>query len=157
MTKTTMTDRSVVHSTFTIERTYGVAPSTVFSAFADQETKRRWFAEGEGWQIHEYHNDFRINGREATRLQFRGGPEIVNDTLYQNIVQDERIVSSYTMTVAGTCISVSLSTVELMPANGETRLVYTEQGAYFDGEDSPTQREQGWGRLLDALVNELGR
>jgi uncharacterized protein YndB with AHSA1/START domain len=151
-----MTDRSVVHSTFTIERTYNVSASSVFSAFADQETKRRWFVEGEGWQIHEYHNDFRTGGREGARFQFRGGPEIVNDTLYQNIVHDRRIVFSYTMTVAGNCISASLSTVELMQENGGTRLVYTEQGAYFDGRDGPKQRKQGWGKLLAALTNELG-
>ena len=39
---------SVVHHTSSLARTYPAASSRVFSAFADQATKRRWFAEGEG-------------------------------------------------------------------------------------------------------------
>jgi uncharacterized protein YndB with AHSA1/START domain len=45
---TTANQSSVVHSTFSIERTYPVPPSRVFSPFANQAAKRRWFAEGEG-------------------------------------------------------------------------------------------------------------
>ena len=79
---TTANQSSVVHSTFSIERTYPVTPSRVFSAFANQETKRRWFAEG-------------------------------------------------------------------------TRLVYTEQGAFFDGADKPEGREAGCRELLEKLGEEL--
>jgi hypothetical protein len=39
-----VTPSRVVHSTFAIERTYPVALSRVFAAFADGATKRRWFA-----------------------------------------------------------------------------------------------------------------
>ena len=49
---------TVVHSTFSVERTYPASPSRVFSAFADQATKRRWFAEGEGWEVQEFASDF---------------------------------------------------------------------------------------------------
>jgi uncharacterized protein YndB with AHSA1/START domain len=52
--RTTANQRSVVHSTFSIERTYPVPPSRVFSAFSDQAAKRRWFAEGEGWEVEEF-------------------------------------------------------------------------------------------------------
>jgi hypothetical protein len=37
-----------------------------------------------------------------------------------------------------------------------TRLIFTEQGAYLDGHDTPAQREQGTGALLDTLGAELG-
>jgi hypothetical protein len=33
----------------------------------------------------------------------------------------------------------------------------TEQGAFLDGLDTPDQREQGTGSLLDALGEELQR
>ncbi len=38
-----MTATTVLHSTFTIERTYGVAPAEVFAAWADPRAKARWF------------------------------------------------------------------------------------------------------------------
>ena len=36
-----MTDRSVIHDTFSIERTYPAAPSRVFAAFALGQGQRR--------------------------------------------------------------------------------------------------------------------
>jgi hypothetical protein len=54
-------------------------------------------------------------------------------------------------------ISVSLGTVELKPEGEGTRLTYTEQGAFLDGLDTPEQRQQGTGGLLDALGAELAR
>jgi hypothetical protein len=37
-----------------------------------------------------------------------------------------------------------------------TRLIFTAQRAYLDGHDTPAQREQGTGALLDTLGAELG-
>jgi uncharacterized protein YndB with AHSA1/START domain len=50
---------------------------------------------------------------------------------------------------------VSLASVELFPTQGGTRLVYTEQGQYFDGGDQVLQREIGCGELYDALGEVL--
>jgi uncharacterized protein YndB with AHSA1/START domain len=49
-----MSDRTVVHASFTIERHYPVPPQRVYRAFADEATKRRWFAEGEGWEVERF-------------------------------------------------------------------------------------------------------
>jgi uncharacterized protein YndB with AHSA1/START domain len=94
-----MTERSVAHATFTIERTYDAPPARVFKAFADPAIKRRWFAEGEGWQVEEFKVDFRVGGAETSRFRFRGGELVRNDTVYQDIVPDRRIIIAYTMTV----------------------------------------------------------
>jgi uncharacterized protein YndB with AHSA1/START domain len=77
--------------------------------------------------------------------------------LYQDIVPDERIVYTYDMHLDRARISVSLATVELKPEGGGTRLVFTEQGAFLDGLDTPAEREQGTGSLLGALGEELER
>ncbi len=53
---------SVVHSTFSIERTYPSPPSRVFAAFSDQATKRRWFVEGADVEVEEFTLDFRVGG-----------------------------------------------------------------------------------------------
>ncbi len=52
-------------------------------------------------------------------------------------------------------MTVSITTVELEPADGGTRLVLTEQGAFLDGREEPAWREQGTSDQLDALGKEL--
>ncbi|SRR5712691_7299860 len=79
-----MSISSIVHSTFVIERTYPARAARVFAAFSDPATRRRWFAEGEGWQIDEFNADFRVGGRETSRFRFQGGPEVTNATVYQD-------------------------------------------------------------------------
>jgi len=148
---------SVVHSTFSIERTYPVPPARVFFAFADKESKRRWLVEGEGWEIYEFTSDFRIGGSDVSRFSYRGGPEIRNDTQFQDIVADRRIVFSYRMAIGPTALSASLATVEFVPSGTGTLLTYTEQGAFFDGADSAKGREQGSRGLLEKLAEELQR
>jgi hypothetical protein len=48
-------------------------------------------------------------------------------------------------------ISVSVTTVEFKSADRGTRLIYTEQGIFLDGHDTPEQREHGTKALLDRL------
>ena len=153
-----MTEPSqVIHGSFTVERTYRHAPSKVFFAHADTATKRRWFIEGEGWEVFEHRNDFRVGGEEFSRFRFGDGPEMTNVTQYQDIVPDRRIVISYRMTVAGVNISVSLATIQIDPIPGGCRVTYTEQGAYFDEPNALAMREEGCRELLEALARELDR
>jgi uncharacterized protein YndB with AHSA1/START domain len=152
---TTANQRPVVHSTFSVERTYPSPPARVFAAFSNQETKRRWFAEGEGWEVDEFTLDFRVGGREISRFRFKGGPPMGNDTVYLDIVPDRRIVLAYTMIVGDRRISVSLATVEIAASGQGTRLVYTEQGAFFDGADGIKRREHGCRELFEKLGEEL--
>jgi uncharacterized protein YndB with AHSA1/START domain len=153
-----MTERSVTHSTFRIERSYDDAsPEQVFFAFADKASKRRWFVEGEGWEIDSFEMDFRPGGVESSAFRYQGGPVVTNHTVYQDIVENQRIVFAYSMTVADSRISASLGTIELFPEGGSTRLVYTEQGAFLDGHDNVAQREAGCRKLYEALAVELQR
>lgn len=152
-----MTDRSVTHATFVIERSYSASPAEIFAAFADPARKRRWFAEGEGWQVERFDVDFRIGGHERSRFRHQGGPPISNDTSYQDIVPEQRIVFAYAMRVEDAPLSASLATIEFKPVGAGTRLVYTEQAAFLDGKDQITSREAGWHELLDSLERELQR
>ena len=150
-----MIKRSVTHATFTIERVYDATPARVFDAHADVAAKRRWFAEGEGWEVEEFVSDFRPGGYERSRFRFQGGPPMRNDTVYQDIVPNERIIIAYSMMIGENRISSSLATMEFKPVGSGTRLIFTEQGAYLDGHDNVAQREEGTRGLLETLDKEL--
>jgi uncharacterized protein YndB with AHSA1/START domain len=152
-----MAERRVVHETIVIERTYDCPANRVFAAWRDPATKRRWFAEGEGWRVEEYELDFRVGGREHGRFRRGSGTETRNETVYLDVVPDRRIVMAYTMAIDGAIISASLGTVEFVAVGTGTRLIYTEQGAFFEGEDGPSSRTQGWRGLLESLATTLGR
>src|SRR5919106_5074906 len=139
-----MAERTVVHETIVTEHTYDSPPHRVFAAWRDSATKRDRFAEGEGWRIEEYELDFRVGGREHGRFRRGNGPETRNETIYLDIVPDRRIVMAYTMAVDGAIISASLGTVEFEAIGAGTRLIYTEQGAFFDGADRASSRQQRW-------------
>src|SRR5919198_539904 len=64
----------VVHSTFSVERTYPAPAARVFAAFADPATKRRWLVDGPGVEVDEFTLDFRVGGFERTRFRVGGGP-----------------------------------------------------------------------------------
>ena len=151
-----MTKRSVVHSTFVLERSYDAPPARVFKAFADPAAKARWFGVSEDeLKTGKYQLDFRVGGRETWRGGAKEGPEYRNDTVYRDIVPDERIIFAYDMFRDDNRISVSLATVEIKPAGSGAKLIFTEQGAFLEGYDDPKMRESGWGTLLEARGKEL--
>jgi uncharacterized protein YndB with AHSA1/START domain len=155
--ESTMTKPTVTHATYVIERNYPVSPARTFAAFADPEKKRRWFS-GARTPAGDFEMDFRIGGRERTRSVIDGGPykgtQLTNETVYQDIVPDKRIVFAYSMLLGDRRISASLVTVELIPKGDGTTLIFTDQGAYFEGADGPAMRQQGWEHLIDRLEKE---
>ncbi|MEV6377416.1 SRPBCC family protein [Micromonospora musae] len=145
-----MSHSETAHSTYTLERHYAVPPATVFSAWADPKVKARWFA----GQHAEHDLDFRVGGRERVLGQ-HDGKALTYETLYHDIVPDERIVCSSTLFFDGTLSTLSTTTVEFVSDGDGTRLVFTEQGTYLDGHEQPAWREQGTTAQLDALTAEL--
>ena len=145
-----MTERSVTHATFVLERSYDAPPSRVYAAWADREAKARWFGGSED----AYQMDFSIGGREHNSGTM-GNDTYTYDATFQDIVEDERIVYTYDMHLNGQRISVSVATVEFNPQGDGTQLVFTEQGVFLDGFDDPRMREHGMGSLFEALDKEL--
>lgn len=155
-----MTERSVIHDTFSIERTYPATPSRAFAAFASEEAKTEWGDTGgietpADAEPSEF--DFRVGGRE--RFTVRAGGSLYRyDALYYDIVPDQRIVYSYEMHADGVRISVSVATIEFAKSGDGTTLTWTEQGAYLDGIDGPQApglRREGTAGMLDGLTRYL--
>jgi uncharacterized protein YndB with AHSA1/START domain len=155
-----MTERSSEHATFVIERTYGAAPQRVFAAWASKEAKSAWFGPRESPGIEDalsaHQLDFRTGGEERFAVKTESGDTYTYIARFQDIVNDERIVYTYEMYLNDDRISVSVSTVELLAAEGATALTYTEQGVFLDGHDTAAQREHGTRELLLALGESLG-
>jgi uncharacterized protein YndB with AHSA1/START domain len=141
---------SVTHADFTLERRYPHTPRQTFSAFAEPELRRQWFANPGGWDDAEWALDFRVGGGERNA---GGGRRY--EARFHDIVDGERIVYAYDLFHDGRLISVSLATVELSAHDGGTTLRLTEQGVFFDGAVAAAQREHGTGKLLDALARFL--
>ena len=66
-----MEERSVIHSTFVIERSYPATPERVFTAFADPAKKRRWFVDDRGIGVEGFEMDFRVGGSEHRPISFQ--------------------------------------------------------------------------------------
>ncbi|HMI51138.1 MAG TPA: SRPBCC family protein [Candidatus Saccharimonadales bacterium] len=153
-----MREPSVTHNTFVIERRYATTPERVFAFFADPAKKRRWLGgEAEGFAIESFVPNFQVDSLERWTFRFKGGELIKNDVCYQDIVPQRRIVFVYTMTFGDKRVSSSQTTVELIPTDGGTKLIHTEQGAFFDSVDSARGREEGTRGLLEQLAKELER
>ena len=156
-----MTARSVIHDTFTIERSYPAAPSRVFAAFASAEAKNTWGDTGDlepaDGQAGIAEFDFRAGGRE--RFGFKmAGTNYRYDARYYDIVPDQRIIYAYEMYAGDARISVSVATIEFVKTGEGTTLTVTEQGAYLDGIDgprAPSLRKEGVTEMLENLTGYL--
>jgi uncharacterized protein YndB with AHSA1/START domain len=145
-----MLERNIVHSTFTLERVYPVPVSQVFRAWADPQIKVRWFAGNPA----DYELDFRPGGIERNGV-VHDGKKITWESLYREIIANERIVYTSVLSEDGTVATASLTTVEFVADVGGTKLVLVEAGAYLDGREQPAWREEGTGEWLDALGRHL--
>ena len=151
-----MTERSVSHATFVIERAYPAHPAKVFGAWADVAAKAVWMDDpdfkSDGTEAE---MDFSVGGHERfSGLTPEGGTYRYDATFY-DIVPDRRIVYCYEMYAGDDRMSVSVATVDIVPDGTGTRLIYTEQGVFLDSLDKPEQREEGTAWMLDNLGKYL--
>ena len=146
-----MTDRSIVHGSFTVERKWKAPPAKVFAAWADPALKRQWFGSPDP-DNPKHVFDFKVGGREYNEGPGPGGALFIYDVRYYDIVPDNRIVFAYEMHMDGARISVSVAAIEFRPDGAGTHLVLTEHGAFLDGLDTMEQRRAG----TEFMINQLG-
>ncbi|MDR6551731.1 SRPBCC family protein [Paenibacillus qinlingensis] len=143
-----MSERFAVHNTFVIERIYKASPARVFASWADAQLKAQWFSTPDTF-------DFRVGGEEKSQGGPPDGPVFTYDARYHDIVPNERIVYSYTLDMDEKRMSTSVTTVEFKSEAAGTKLIFTEQGVFLDGHDTPAQREHGTTIMLDMLGKQL--
>jgi uncharacterized protein YndB with AHSA1/START domain len=151
-----MTDRSVNHATFVIERDYPAKPARVFAAWADVKAKEAWMDDPDFKSDgSEAVLDFRIGGHERFSGFAPDGTTYSYDATYYDIVPDRRLVYCYEMYSGDDRMSVSVATVDIVPGDSGTKLTYTEQGVFLDDIDKPEAREEGIAEMLDNLGKYL--
>jgi len=151
-----VTESSVSHATFVIERSYPAHPAKVFGAWADRDARKIWMddpdykSDGTEGQL-----DFRVGGHERFGGLSPEGSTYRYDATYYDIVPDQRIVYCYEMYAGEERMSVSVTTVEIVAEQSGTKLTYTEQGVFLDDIDKPAYREEGTTWMLDNLGKYL--
>ena len=145
-----------IHSSFTIERTFPASPARVFSAFADPAAKAAWFGAPPGGTEYERSLDFRAGGSERLHASHPDGKVSLYVAHIHYIERDRRLVYSYFMEVNDKPMSVSLATMDLISEGKGTRLVYTEQAVYLDGNDGTASRKQGTEWLFGKMGDWAG-
>jgi uncharacterized protein YndB with AHSA1/START domain len=148
----------IVHAAFSIERIIPASPARVFAAFADPALKAKWFHALDGWKPSDVSLDFRKGGRETAAGEVPGEWSSRFEATYHLIEPDAQIVYSYEMYHDNVYLSVSITSIELdaIEDGAATRLVFTEQGAYFEGgEAAHADREEGTIGLLKRMEASL--
>ena len=145
-----MIERSIVHGSFSVKRTYPHPPGKVFKAWADPAIKRQWYG-GPDQDDSRRVFEFRPGGRENNFGKV-GNLQFALESQYYDIVPDNRIVYAYDVQIDGVMTSLSVATVDFKAAaGGGTELVMTEQGAFLDGHDNADERRGGTEWVLDRL------
>jgi uncharacterized protein YndB with AHSA1/START domain len=155
--------KPVVHGNFSIERVYRAPVDKVYAAWAQPEVKARWFmGPPASWKLLEFGLDLRVGGREVLRGTFSpeqpagecAGPGVETryEARFHEIVPGARLVYVYDMFHGERQLSVSLSTVSFVAEGKGTRLTYTEQAAFVDGEDGTESRKHGNATHLENIA-----
>jgi uncharacterized protein YndB with AHSA1/START domain len=144
------------HGDFSINRVYDAAPADVYAAWADLDTKARWFVGPEGWALVERSLDLRVGGREVLHGRFAAnGVETLFTATYHVVEAGARLVYVYDMHVGGRHHSVSVATVEFIGDTEGTRLRFTEQVTFVDGtdgRDGTLSRKRGTAAHLERIA-----
>jgi uncharacterized protein YndB with AHSA1/START domain len=148
---------TTLHVTLVFERDIPAPVEKVFTAFADPVTRSEWGAPSDTAVVIYDETDFREGGQDRFRCGSRSNPDIHGTTRYLDIVANRRVVSSETIVVEGKRLCASLTTLELTPDGGKTKLKSTTQLSSFIGKDMVKGHETGTNASLDNLVRYFSK
>jgi uncharacterized protein YndB with AHSA1/START domain len=151
-----MEERSVIHDTVVVHRTYEASAERVYRAWSDKAELESWYVPGDDkWTAKMLSHDFRVGG--GKRFLF-GPPDqtFIEDCHYVDIVPEGRICYAMTISRGDTRITVSMVTVELAAQGRRCDVRVTDQLAILDGGDTVADRQRGWGETLDKLSALVG-
>jgi uncharacterized protein YndB with AHSA1/START domain len=145
------------HGTFTIKRVWAATPQRVFNAWADPATKAQWFrGPPDKWSEVRRSMDFRVGGLEVAEGRFNdSGMTTLFEARYHVIEPHRRLVYVYDLSLSGELHSVTLAGLDIEPDGARTRISYTEQIVFMDGQDGIEKRREGTEFGFDAIEKLL--
>lgn len=143
---------TTLHATLAFERHIPATVEKVFAALADPVARSQWGVPSETAVVIYDEADFREGGQDRFRCGSKTDPNIHGTTRYLDIVANQRVVSSETISMHGRHLCASLTTLELAAQGGSTNLTQTTQLASFIGQDMVKGHEIGTNASLDSLV-----
>lgn len=149
-------ERRLARAGFTLTRDYPVSVDRTWNAFGDEQEKLAWWGDADTLEPREWVFDFRVGGRDVAEGKFHDGPVTRYEATYTDIVEHNRIVTTYDMWLDGAHMSTSVASFEFEPIADGTRFTHVEHGVFFDQfwADAPN-REGGSRGLLEALGRYL--
>ena len=149
-----MAEVSINQASFSLSRTINASVERVYKAFADKDSKEKWF-KGPGSETESHTMDFKVGGRESSSGKFPDGVTHRLEAIYLDIVPSKRIIYAYEMYLNDKKISVSLATVEFQATGDQTQLTLSESDVFLESGDNLQQRQQGTQDLLETLIKSL--
>lgn len=146
---------TVVHETLVFERRFDAPARAVFSAYADVRARTRWSAPSDTAAIVYSAEDFRVGGTDLFRCGDKTELQYAGRVVYHDIVENERIVYSETISATDARLAVSLVTWILRAENNGTQLTVLDQIASFVGDGMIAGSRSGMNAALDHLLAEL--
>lgn len=135
---------ALCHGLFTLKRRWAAPPARVFAAWTDPRLKAQWFVGPPGWQETRREMDVRPGGEERAEGQFAAtGLTTRFHARYHLVEPGARLVYIYDLHLAERLHSITLASLSLQPDGAGTRLAYTEQIVFLDGEDGTALRLEG--------------
>jgi uncharacterized protein YndB with AHSA1/START domain len=148
--------RMTTARTFTVERAYDYPLALVYGAFTDLDAKRVWYGGQNDWEVTKHTLDFRVGGWELWRGRPNANaPWMTNEALIQDILPNERIITSYAMTMDDKLFTLSQQVLEFSATPTGAHIKLTEQIFYIDAPDHHENRVEGTQGMLDKLNSYL--
>jgi uncharacterized protein YndB with AHSA1/START domain len=148
--------RRLARAEFLLTRDYPVPVERVWDAFAEEDQKLSWWGAGDAIEAREWAFDFRVGGKDVAEGKFHNGPVSRYEATYTDIVDGNRIVTTYDMWLDGVHMSTSVASLEFEQIGAVTRFTHAEFGLFFDRFSADgASREVGTRGLLAALGDYL--
>jgi uncharacterized protein YndB with AHSA1/START domain len=154
MNESSTQKQDVTHATLVFERELPAPAARVFSAYADARVRAAWSAPSNDIIIYDQ-DEFSEGCQDRFRCGPKANPNIQGTTQYWEIVPNQRIVSTETLTMGGTRLAVSLNTIEFAEFGNSTKLKHTIQIVSLIGQDMVQGYEHGNNAALSGLARYL--